>query len=66
MKLVTGTTRFISPVHDVNDGLCEGDLLDGRHVESIHILPPVDLVILHNLKLQQQQFINRINEYTNI
>jgi hypothetical protein len=34
------------PVDNVNDGLGEGDLLDGGHVEPVHVLPPVDLVVL--------------------
>jgi hypothetical protein len=34
------------PVDNVNDWLGEGDLLDGGHVEPVHVLPPVDLVVL--------------------
>ena len=34
------------PVHHVDQRFSECDLPDGRHVEAIDIVPPVDLVVL--------------------
>ena len=34
------------PVNRIYDGLGEGDLPDGGHIESVHVVPPVDLVVL--------------------
>ena len=33
-------------VHHVHDGLGKGNLPDGGHIESVHVVPPVDLVVL--------------------
>ena len=34
------------PVHDIHDWFRQCNLPDSRHVEPIHIVPPVDLVVL--------------------
>ena len=34
------------PVHHIYQGFSEGHLPDSRHVKAIHIVPPVDLVVL--------------------
>jgi hypothetical protein len=33
-------------IDDVDQGLLERDLSDARHVKAVHVVPPVDLVVL--------------------
>ena len=38
--------HHLVPVHHIHQGFSEGNLPNGRHVEAINIVPPVDLVVL--------------------
>ena len=38
--------HHLVPVHNVHNGLGEGDLPDGGHIEAVDVVPPVDLVVL--------------------
>ncbi len=39
---------MFEPVNNVHEGFSDGNLPDGGHVKSVHVVPPVDLVILDN------------------
>lgn len=37
---------YLLSINDVDKRLGDGHLPDGRHVETVHIVPPVDLLVL--------------------
>lgn len=47
-------------VDDVDQRLRDGNLADATHVEAVHVVPPVDLVVLV-LPVLQEQSKNRCN-----
>ena len=42
----TVPSHHLVPVDYVHQGLGEGDLPDGGHIETVDVVPPVDLVVL--------------------
>ena len=41
-----GGGDHLVPVHHIHNGFADGNPPNGGHVESVHIVPPVDLVVL--------------------
>lgn len=38
--------NYLFGIHNIDQGFRDGHLADGAHVETVHIIPPVDLLIL--------------------